>query len=391
MSDTPLTLKVLESVTDVARTEWNGLLSPTSSPFMAWDWLACLEESGAVRETSGWVPRPLALYRGAELVAVAPAYVKLHSEGEFVFDWSIADVAHRMGLDYYPKLVLAVPFTPATGERVLVRPGFSREEATRVVAAAASELAREIGMSGAHVLFPRESEMPSLRDAGYDERLGVQFHFENRGYRSFDDVLATLPSKKRTQIRRERAQPARDGVRIETVPRERIDRALAHEMHALYLTTVDKFVYGRRYLNVRFFELVAERFADHLAWVVATRREDGRERIVASAFNVKGGGVLYGRYWGTHVDLPFLHFNVCFYHGIDEVVREGLRVFEPGAGGEHKRVRGFAPTVTRSAHTFVDPRLRAVVRPFFERERRAVQEHVDEARRDTGTERRSSE
>jgi hypothetical protein len=229
--------------------------------------------------------------------------------------------------------------------------------------------------------------MPSLLDAGYDERLGVQFHFENRGYRSFDDVLATLPSKKRTQIRRERAQPARDGVRIETVPRERIDRALAQEMHALYLTTVDKFVYGRRYLNVRFFELVAERFADHLAWVVATRREDGRERIVASAFNVKGGGVLYGRYWGTHVDLPFLHFNVCFYHGIDEVVREGLRVFEPGAGGEHKRVRGFAPTVTRSAHTFVDPRLRAIVRPFFERERRAVQEHVDEARSGAGPER----
>jgi predicted N-acyltransferase len=350
---------------------------------MAWDWLACLEESGAVGEASGWLPRPLALYRGAELVAVAPAYVKLHSEGEFVFDWSIADVAHRMGLDYYPKLVMAVPFTPATGERVLVRQGFSREEATRIVASAASELAREIGMSGAHVLFPREEEMLALRDAGYDERLGVQFHFENRGYRSFDDVLAALPSKKRTQIRRERAQPGRDGVRIETVPRERIDRALAREMHALYLTTVDKFVYGRRYLNVRFFELVAERFADYLAWVVATRREDGRDRIVASAFNVKGGGVLYGRYWGTHVDLPFLHFNVCFYHGIDEVVREGLRVFEPGAGGEHKRVRGFAPTVTRSAHVFLDDRLRAIVRPFFERERRAVLEH--------GPPRRSSE
>ena len=192
----------------------------------------------------------------------------------------------------------------------------------------------------------------------------------------FEDFLATLPGKRRTQIRRERAQIARDGLTLETLAPGALTPELARTMHRLYLTTVDKFVHGRRYLNARFFELVAERFAHRLAWAVA--RKDGQ--IVASAFNVKKGGVLYGRYWGTFVDLPFLHFNVCFYHGIDEAIREGLHTFEPGAGGEHKRVRGFAPTVTHSVHHVEDPRLASLVRPYLERERAAILRHVDEER-----------
>lgn len=372
------TLRILESVTDVPKAEWDSLLNDRSSPFMEWEWLACLEESGSVGADSGWIPRPFALYEDGKLVAVAPAYVKLHSEGEFVFDWSWADVAHRMGLDYYPKLVLAVPFTPATGERILVREGFPREDVIRAFGDAAAELTKELSMSGAHALFVREDEASALKKAGYEERLGIQFHFKNEGMRTFEEFLTKLPSKKRTQLRRERAQPARDGLTLSTLQPDELTREVAREMHALYLTTVDKFVYGRRYLNARFFELVAERFRDRLAWVVARRTEDGRERIVASAFNVKKNGVLYGRYWGTHVDLPFLHFNVCFYHGIDECIREGLHTFEPGAGGEHKRVRGFRPTLTRSVHRLHDARLASLVRPFLERERRAILAHLEE-------------
>ena len=374
------TLRVLESVTNVPKEAWDGLLNERSSPFMEWTWLSCLEESGSVGEGTGWIPRPFALYEDGVLVAVAPAYVKLHSEGEFVFDWSWADVAHRIGIDYYPKLVFAVPFTPATGERILVREGFPREEVVRAFGAAAAELTKELSMSGAHALFVREDEAVALVEAGYDERLGIQFHWKNNNFQTFEDFLLTLSSKRRTQLRRERAAPAKDGVTITTARPEEMTIEVAREMHALYVTTVDKFVYGRRYLNVRFFELVAERFRDRLAWALARRKEDGRERIVASAFNVKKNGVLYGRYWGTHVELPFLHFNVCFYHGIDECIREGMHTFEPGAGGEHKRVRGFRPTVTRSAHLLHDPRLTSLVRPFLDRERRAVVAHVDEDR-----------
>lgn len=381
------TLRILESVTDIPKEDWDSLLNERSSPFMAWTWLACLEESGSVCAESGWIPRPFALYEDKKLVAVAPAYVKLHSEGEFVFDWSWADVAHRMGLDYYPKLVFAVPFTPATGERILVREGFPREEVVRAFGEAAADLTKDLSMSGAHALFVREDEAVALAEAGYEERLGIQFHWKNKEFGTFEDFLTTLPSKKRTQLRRERGQLAKDGVTITTLRPEELDVSLARAMHELYLTTVDKFVYGRRYLNVRFFELVAERFRDSLAWAVAKRTEDGHERIVASAFNVKKDGVLYGRYWGTHVDLPFLHFNVCFYHGIDECIRERLHTFEPGAGGEHKRVRGFRPTITRSAHLLHDPRLASLVRPFLDRERRAVVAHVEEDRKEyEGTE-----
>ena len=221
---------------------------------------------------------------------------------------------------------------------------------------------------------------------GFLQRQDIQFHWHNRGYETFEDFLKDLPSKKRTQIRRERAQPARDGVTIRTVDPSEYTPELAKTMHRIYLTTVDKFTWGRRYLNARFFAMVAERFRHRLAWVVAEK--DGE--VIAGAFNVEKGDRLYGRYWGGFVEMPFLHFNVCYYHGVERAIARKLAVFEPGAGGEHKRVRGFAPTVTRSAHTFVDPRLRAIVRPFFERERRAVQEHVDEARSDAGTERRSS-
>ena len=372
-----LTLRVLTSIHEVPEAAWDALLTERSSPFVEWQWLACLEDSGSVGEHTGWLPRPFALYEGERLVAAAPAYVKLHSEGEFVFDWSWADVAAQLGVPYYPKLVFAVPFTPATGDRVLVDPALPaprRAELIAAVAGAAARLCADLELSSAHALFVRDDEAGAFGRAGYAERHGIQFHWKNQGFTTFEDFLSTLPSKKRTQVRRERAQLARDGVELRTARPDELTPGLAREMHALYLTTVDKFVYGRRYLTVRFFELVAERFAGRLAWALA--RRDGE--LIASAFNVKRGGVLYGRYWGTHVDLPFLHFNVCFYHGIEEAIREGLHTFEPGAGGEHKRLRGFRPTLTRSMHRVREPQLARLSEPFLARERSAIARHLAE-------------
>lgn len=372
-----LTLRVLERVTDVPRESWDALLRPGSSPFVEHRWLACLEEAECVGARTGWLPRHLALYDDEALVAAAPAYVKGNSEGEFVFDWSWADLAARMGIDYYPKLLLGVPFTPATGDRVLCRADRDRDETIAIFASAVRTLVKELGLSSAHVNFPHEAEARAWAAApGFMLRHGVQYHWHNASppFADFEAFLATLPQKKRTQIRRERKQPAKDGVVLRTLEKHEYTRDRAREMFDLYTTTVDKYFYGRRYLKKRFFELVAERFADRLSWVVAEK--DGA--MLASAFNVEKDGVLYGRYWGTHVDLPFLHFNVCYYHGVDQAIRGGYSTFNPGAGGEHKRIRGFRPTMTFSAHHVAHPKMRAVLEAHLERERAAISKYVVE-------------
>jgi len=349
---------------------------PGDSPFVEWTWLDCFEQAGCVGEKSGWHPCHAALYDAGRLVAAAPLYVKTNSEGEFVFDWGFADFAHRNGIPYYPKLVCAVPFTPATGSRVLVSPSVAaadRDDIIRALAQNLSEQAANLGVHGVHVLFPSEREAALWSEAGYLVRYGVQYHWHNRGYGCIEDFLKDLPSKKRTQLRREARQPELDGIRIETLSSGDYTEEVVRTMYELYLTTVDKFTWGRRYLNDRFFELVAERFRDRLAWVVARRGE----RIVAGAFNVRKGKSLFGRYWGTFETLPFLHFNVCYYHGIRECIEQGLEEFQPGAGGEHKRARGFRPTLTYSAHYIEDARLRRALGDFLARERNAIRASMD--------------
>jgi len=380
-----LELRVVRRIKDIPRESWDALLREGSSPFVEHTWLDCLEEAKCVGEAAGWIPRHLALYetsqttsQGERLVAAAPAYAKMNSEGEFVFDWSWADLANRMGVEYYPKLVLAVPFTPANGDRVLVEPNRDRAETIAVFAQALRTLVKELELSSAHVLFPREDEARAWGEAGFMMRHGVQYHWSNREppFKDYEDFLTTLPSKKRTQHRRERKQAAMDGVEIATLRPEEYTVAMADTMYALYTTTVDKYFYGRRYMKKRFFELLVERFRDRLSWVVA--RKDGQ--VIASAFNVKKDGVIYGRYWGTHVEMPFLHFNVCYYHGVEQAISEGCTTFNPGAGGEHKKVRGFLPTITYSAHHIEDPRFRGIVESFLERERRGVAAYVAEER-----------
>lgn len=369
-----LELRILPNLRDVPATAWDALLRKGSSPFVEHAWLSSLEDSEAVGAHAGWIPQHLALYDGGELVAAAPAYVKTNSEGEFVFDWSWADLSERLGVPYYPKLVLAVPFTPATGDRVLCRPGIDRARTIRLFADASRRIAKELDLSGVHVLFPREEEARAFGDDGFLLRYGVQYHFTNHSFSEYEDFLATLPQKKRTQIRRERKQPGLDGMTIRTLPASELTPSVAKTMYELYLTTVDKYHFGRRYLNEAFFELVRERFRDRLAWVVAEKSGE----IVAGAFNVVKDGILYGRYWGAFEEVPFLHFNVCYYHGIEQVLREGLSSFNPGAGGEHKRVRGFAPTLTYSAHDVRHPRMRAILEAHLARERDAVRAYVDE-------------
>jgi predicted N-acyltransferase len=370
------TLRILESVREVPAADWDALLGEESSPFVEHRWLDALEETGCVGEDTGWIPAHLSIWRGEKLVAAAPSYLKGNSEGEFVFDWSWADFAHRAGIRYYPKVVVAVPFTPATGDRVLVAPGEDRGTLTRIVARAARDWCGRAKGSSVHVLFPRQGEADAWATSGYLRRDGFQFHWFREGARTFDEYLGRFNSKRRNQIKRELRGVRDAGIAVETLPPEAHTREVARTMHELYASTIDKHgVWGRLYLSERFFETIVERFRDRLAWVVA--RDVASGRIVAGAFNVVGGKRLYGRYWGTRTEVPFLHFAVCYYAGIAHCVERGLDIFEPGAGGEHKRPRGFVPTLTHSAHWLADARLRGALEPWLERERERVNAIVE--------------
>ena len=381
-----LTIRLLERVRDVAKRDWDALVPEDASPFVEWTWLDCLEEAGCVDVGSGaiagntnWLARHFAIFRDDRLVAAAPAYLKTGSEGEFVFDFSWADLAQRLGVPYYPKIVLAVPFTPVTGPRVLTLPGEDRNAMVALVADLAQQLAREIGAGGVHVLFPGDDEAAAWEKRGFLRRSGFQYHWFRGEDASFDDYLARFKSKKRNQLKREAAQAAKNGIRVETLAPSAITPDVVAQIFRFYASTVDRYFYGNRYLNESFFQLVAERFRDRLAWVVAREAGGG---AIAGAFNVQKGNRLFGRYWGAEAALPFLHFDVCYYHGIKRCLAERLDVFEPGAGGEHKRARGFVPTMTHSAHWLASPRMRAILEPHLLRERAHVAEIVAEGEED---------
>jgi predicted N-acyltransferase len=363
-------LRVHERIRDIPRAEWDRLVGVGAPPFLSFAFLDAFERAGCVAPERGWLPFHLSLWENEQLIAAAPAYLKGNSEGEFVFDWGWADFAQKLRVRYYPKLLLAIPFTPATGPRVLVADEADRE---RLVLAMAEGMRRVLdaeAISSAHVLFLREDEAEAFGRAGYALRLGIQYQWHNQGYRTFEDFLTTFPTKKRTQIRRERKEMDRRGIRIATLRGAEITSEAVEAICRFYEVTVDKFRWGRRYLNREFFFDVVERAQENVEIVLA---KSSAGRIIAGAFNLAGGGVLYGRYWGAVEEHPFLHFNVCYYHSIEQCIERKLVRFEPGAGGEHKRARGFSPTLTRSVHHLRDPRLNGAIREYLGRER----EHIE--------------
>jgi uncharacterized protein len=368
-------IELLDGVAGLPPAEWNALVGD-DSPFLEWEWLASLEEAGCVGEREGWQPRPLVMRRDGRLLAACPLYVKAHSEGEFVFDFGWADAAARAGIDYYPKLLVGVPFTPVTGRRFLTAPDADRVACVRGLGEALRQLCDDNGLSGAHVNFCREDEVAALRERAWLLRVGIQYHWRNPGYRSFEDYLAQLRSKRRNQVRRERRAVAEDGVETRVLRGSEIPDDLFEPLFRCYRSTVDAHFYGRRYLNWRFFELLRERFRHRLCVIAAWR--DGK--LVGATVNVQKGDALYGRYWGGLAPVRFLHFEVCYYAAIAHCIEAGLQRFEPGAGGDYKFLRGFDPQPTWSLHHLADPRLRHAVARFLERERaeaHAVIEHLE--------------
>jgi predicted N-acyltransferase len=365
-------IEMIEGVSQLPRGEWNALVAD-ESPFLEWEWLATLEESGAVCAETGWIPRTLLAREDGHLVAACPLYVKQHSEGEFVFDWSWADAAYRAGIDYYPKLLVGVPLTPVTGARFLTAKGVDRARWVGHLIRALREICTRNGLSGVHVNFCREDERVPLERAGFMPRLGFQYHWKNHGFRSFEDYLGSLRSKRRNQVRREVRELSGQEISIDRHVGAAIPEDVLLRMYEIYRTTIEKNPWGRLYLNQRFFELLAERFRARLCIVVA--RQAGE--IIAGALNVQKGDALYGRYWGTFKELRHLHFNTCYYAGIEHCIEAGLDRFEPGAGGRYKHMRGFDATPTWSFHYLSDPRLSSAVARFLDEERAEANHAID--------------
>ena len=364
-------LEFVEGVRSVLPGAWNALVGD-DTPFLEWEWLASLEDAGTLGAEAGWLARPLVARADGRLLAACPVYVKGHSDGEFVFDFAWADAAHRAGLHYYPKLLVGVPFTPVSGVRLLTG---TSEDRPAWLARCGEALRGLCGhdFSSVHVNFCREDEFEVLRGLGYLGRLGLQYHWENRGYRDFDDYLDALRSKRRNQVRRELRRIAEAGVEIETRVGADIPDTWFEPMYRFYRATIDPNPWGRPYLNRRFFELVRDRFRHRLCFVAARR---GRE-LIGGAFNVQKGDALYGRYWGADEFVPGLHFAVCYYAGIAHCIDASLRRFEPGAGGAYKQIRGFDAQPTRSAHFVSEPRLAAAVARYLDEERRETRETID--------------
>ncbi len=355
-----------DGVSSFAAADWDACAGD-ANPFVSHAFLSALEDSGSACARTGWQPIPLSI-EGADgrPAAILPAYAKSHSQGEYVFDHAWANAFARAGGDYYPKLQICVPFSPVPGPRLLLR---DPALAPALIAAAEAVVAQH-GLSSAHATFVDPEQLPLFEAAGWLIRADRQFHWENQGYATFEDFLASLASRKRKAIRKERAA-AIEGLRIEHLTGAAITEAHWDAFWYFYQDTGAR-KWGRPYLTRAFFSLLGERMADKVLLILAMRGE----KPIAGALNLIGADTLYGRYWGAREEVPFLHFELCYYQAIDAAIERGLARVEAGAQGEHKLARGYAPAATWSAHYIADRGFRAAVAQYLEAERRAIAEDI---------------
>ncbi len=371
--------RTVAAISQIDAAQWDACANPdpgTFNPFVAHAFLLALEATGCVGGRTGWIVQHVVIDDPAgHVAAVAPCYVKAHSQGEYVFDHAWADAYGRAGGRYFPKLLVAVPFSPVPGPRLLVKPGADAHLNEQLLVAALIQLARQLAVSSLHINFLDESTAQRVRalDGAFLARTGQQFHWANATYGSFDDFLATLASRKRKMIRKEREQALANGITIETACGADITAAHWDALYAFYTDTGDR-KWGQPYLNRAFFTALGATMADQCLLIFA-RREG---RLIAGALNMIGGDCLYGRYWGALELHPCLHFEVCYYQAIEYAIKHKLARVEAGAQGEHKLARGYMPTITHSAHWIADPGLRKAIARYLVQEREAIAEMCDQ-------------
>ena len=350
-------VSIAESILELEPSEW-ATIAAGSSPFIQFPFVAALERSGSVGEGTGWLPRYFLAWEEERLVGAVPAWLKGHSYGEYIFDWAWADGAQRAGLPYYPKAVVAVPFTPATDRRILLGPSGNEGVARALVDSLLGD-ARSQGLSSVHWLFTTEAEKELLEASGHIPRTTLQFHWRNRGWSSFEDYLGSMRGKRRREIRRERRKIAEGPCRVRMLEGPELEDEHWNAMDRFYRSTAAR-KWGHPYLSESFFECIRRDFAE------AVRFAEARcgDRLVAGALFFQRGQSLYGRYWGCDEAHRHLHFETCFYSAIEYCIDQGLERYEAGAQGEHKLARGFEPQAIHSAHWIADPRLSAAVKEF---------------------------
>lgn len=378
MDSPDITLEAVSTARQIGAADWDACANPTSAcpdgriynPFVSYAFFDAVEQSGSACARTGWGPRHLVARRNGDIVGLVPCYLKSHSQGEYVFDRGWADAYERAGGQYYPKLQASVPFTPATGPRLLVRAGVDDPNQIRnALAGGLKALCNATETSSVHVTFAPEDEWTLLAAQGFLQRTDQQFHWHNAGYATFEDFLATLSSRHRKAIRRERRDALANGITIHALTGSDLTEDVWDAFFAFYMETGSR-KWGRPYLTRDFYTRIGETMPKRIALIMAKR--DGR--WIAGAINFIGGDTLFGRHWGAIEHHPFLHFEVCYYQAIDYAIRHRLATVEAGAQGEHKIARGYLPQTTYSAHYIADPALRRAVRDYLQRERMYVAE-----------------
>jgi predicted N-acyltransferase len=384
MAAKEITLRVINAIGEVPAAAWDACANPPSigssdtpsktdyNPFISHDFLSSLELSGSVRNRAGWQPMHLVAEDGGAIVGVVPCYAKSHSQGEYVFDHGWADAYERAGGDYYPKLQVAVPFTPAQGRRLLVKPGENAEAVRNALADSLADICKRSNASSVHVTFLTEEEWRMLGPRDYLQRTHRQFHWINEGYDSFDAFLAALSSRKRKTIRREREDALANGITVDRLTGADLTESVWDTFFEFYMDTGSR-KWGRPYLTRSFYSIVGEKMRDKILLVMAKRNG----RYIAGAINFIGSDTLFGRHWGCTEHHPFLHFEVCYYQAMQFAIERKLARVEAGAGGSHKVTRGYMPTTTYSAHYIADSRLRRAIEDFLCHERAHVQAEIE--------------
>ncbi len=359
-------IAVHDRIDAIPAEDWDACAG-SDNPFVCHAFLSALEDSDSVSARKGWLPQHLSLTLDDRIIGCVPMYLKGHSYGEYVFDHGWAHAYEQAGGRYYPKLQVSVPFTPVTGPRLLVREGEQRTDVAALLLTGLSQVAERHGVASLHVTFPLEWEWQAMGAAGWLQRTGQQYHWENDGYESFDDFLAALSSRKRKAIKKERRQALESGVKLEIVSGDDLKPFHWDAFYRFYQNTSDR-KWGEAYLTREFFDLLGERLADQVALVFGTLDD----QPICGALNLVGGETIYGRNWGCDAHFRFLHFEACYYQAIDYAIAHGLKRVEAGAQGQHKVQRGYLPTKTYSAHLIRDPALRRAVDEFLNQERQMV-------------------
>lgn len=372
----------IDRIANIPQAEWDALAMPLATPFLEWEWLHNMESSGSSTARAGWMPCHLTIWRDRSLIAAAPLYVKAHSYGEFVFDHQWADLAARLGIEYYPKLLGMSPFTPAEGYRFLIAPGEDEDELTELMIGAIDHFCDRNHISGCNFLYVDPAWKPVLERHGFTSWLHHSYIWQNQGYQTFDDYLAAFNANQRRNIKRERKAVGTAGLTLKTFTGEEIPKSLFPLMYHFYSDTCDKFGWwGSKYLTRKFFEQLYPTYAHRVLLVAAYDEHDPRQPIGMS-FCLTKGSHLYGRYWGSSQEIDCLHFDACYYTPIEWAISHGIQVFDPGAGGRHKKRRGFPATPNYSLHRFYHSRLTQILRSYMHEVNDMEQREMDAINQD---------